>query len=240
MDQQRLITAFVELADTLVDEFDTFEFLELLVDHCVGLLDISAAGVLLIDSRGRLEATASSSENVRLMELFTLQNEDGPGRDCFDSGAPVDHPDLGSAMERWPVFAPAAVDQGFLAVHALPMRLRSDVLGTLILFNDTPGDFDSAMTGMAQAMTDIAVIGLVQERSVRKREIVNRQLQTALTGRVLIEQAKGVLIERHGLQAPEAFDRLRRFARSHNQTIRHVAETVIDGRNTLSDQVQLD
>lgn len=180
MDQRLLIKTFAELADTSVDDFDVGEFLQLLVDQCVNLLGVSAASVSLIDSSGRTEATAASSQTVRLLDLFMPHNEGGPGRGCLTTGSVVECPDLDASMNPWPVFARAAVSRGFRAVHALPLRLRSKGLGTVVLFNAEPGNLDSATTEVAQAMADIAVIRLAQERSARELDDMNRKFQTAL------------------------------------------------------------
>lgn len=235
MDEQRLAETFVELADTLVDDFDLVEFLHLLVDRCVALLDVSAAGLMLADSRGRLQVMASSTENMRLLELFQLQNDDGPCLECFDTGIPVSHPDLAEAADRWPQFARAATVSGYRTVHALPMRLRSEVLGAFNLFHTEPGQLRPAVIRIGQAMVDVAAIGLIQERSLRRHETLNEQLQTALDSRVLIEQAKGVLAERRGIDPGEAFTLLRSQARAHNRRLTDLAAAVVDGTITVDE-----
>jgi len=147
MNDERLAQTFVELADTLVDEFDLVEFLHILVDRCVQLLDVSAAGLMLVDFRGRLQVMASSSENIRLLELFQLQNDDGPCLECYRTGRPVNHPDLADADDRWPRFAPAARKAGYRTVHALPMRLRTEILGAFNLFHAGPHRLESSVPG---------------------------------------------------------------------------------------------
>ncbi|MGH3711820.1 MAG: ANTAR domain-containing protein [Pseudonocardiaceae bacterium] len=229
MDAQRLAETFVELADTLVDEFDLVDFLHILVDQCVILLDVSAVGLMLADATGQLQVMACSTESMRLLELFALRNDEGPCLDCFRTGAPVSHPDLAEASGRWPRFARAAIDSGFRTVHALPMRLRTDVLGVLNLFHTEPGQLQPPVTRVGQAMADVATISLIQERSLRHQETLIDQLQSALDSRVLIEQAKGVLAERHGIDPQEAFNRLRNHARSHNQRLAYLAAAGVNG-----------
>lgn len=232
MNDERLAQTFVELADTLVDEFDLVEFLHILVDRCVELLDVSAAGLMLVDLRGRLQVMASSSENIRLLELFQLQNDDGPCLECYRTGQPVDHPDLASAENRWPLFAPAATEAGFRTVHALPMRLRAEILGAFNLFHIDPNRLDSSVTRIGQAMVDVATIGLIQERSLRHHETLTDQLQTALNSRIVVEQAKGVLAERRGISPSEAFTLLRGYARHNRQRLTELAAAVVDGSTT--------
>src|SRR6201982_3118820 len=89
MDGQLLSEAFVELTDTMVADFDIIDFLHVLTTRSVELLDVSAAGLLLADPRGELRVVAASSEAARLLELFQLQNDQGPCLDCFRSGHPV-------------------------------------------------------------------------------------------------------------------------------------------------------
>jgi transcriptional regulator with GAF, ATPase, and Fis domain len=232
MADDRLARTFVELADTLVDDFDLVEFLHMLVDRCVELLEVSATGLMLADSHGLLRVMASSAESVHLLELFQLQNHEGPCLECYRTGAPVSHPDLSMALDRWPLFAPAATEAGFRTVHALPMRLRSQVIGALNLFHIDPNALAPEVTRIGQAMADVATIGLIQERAQHHQDIVVDQLQTALNSRVLIEQAKGILAERHGIDPGQAFTLLRTYARNHNQRLTQLAASVIDGTTT--------
>ncbi|MQA10044.1 MAG: ANTAR domain-containing protein [Pseudonocardiaceae bacterium] len=227
MSEARLVETFVELADTLIDDFDVIDFLQVLVDRCVELLDIDAVGLLLIDERGWLQLIATSNEQARLVELFQLQNEEGPCLDAFHTGASVSHPDLASAGDRWPRFAPAATEAGFAAVHALPMRLRSDVIGALNLFRPAVGELSEAAVRTAKALVAVATIGLLQERAIRTREILTHQLRTALQSRVVIEQAKGMVAERLGVDMATAFTALRGYARHNNRKLSDVAGTVI-------------
>ena len=181
------------------------DFLHVLTDRSIQLLDVSAAGLLLADPRGELRVVAASSEAARLLELFQLQSDQGPCVDCFRAGQPVDSGDLAAAAHRWPRFAPAAQQAGFAAVQALPMRLREQVIGALNLFRASPGALSPAEIRVGQALADVATISLLHERGVRRSDTPNEQLQTALNSRVIIEQAKGKLAERRGLDMDQAF-----------------------------------
>ncbi len=225
----QLAAAFVEMADTLVTGFDVADFLHGLADHCVQLLPVDAAGLLLADPRGTLELLASSNEQSRLVELFQLQSDQGPCLECFRSGTPVAESDLAAATERWPLFAPAASAAGFAAVQALPMRLRDEVIGAMNVFMCTPGRLDGTGLLVAQALADIATIGLLHERSFRHQEVLAEQLQGALNSRVAIEQAKGVLAERFSLDMDQAFQLLRTQARSQNRRLAELAGAVANG-----------
>ena len=230
--QARLADVFVEMADTLVDDFDVIEFLHVLAGRCVELLGVSAAGLLLTDQKGALQVVAASSERTRLLELFQLQTDEGPCLDCFRTGQPVSVTDLPSAG-RWPQFTGAAADVGFAAVYALPMRLRDEIIGALNLFHIDPGPVPEDTLRVGQALADVATIGLLQQRAIHRRNILTEQLQTALNSRILIEQAKGVLAERHRLDLDDAFTLLRRGARSRNRRLSELARAIVDGTEQL-------
>lgn len=228
--ERRLTRAFVDLADTLVADFDVVDFLHTLVSRCVELLDASEAGLMLADQRGGLRLVASSSERARLLEVFEIQSEQGPCMECFRTGQPVSEDDLEARPDRWPLFTARARDAGFRSAHALPMRCRHQVIGALNLFRTAPGGLQPDDVLAGQALADVATIGILQERAVREARILAEQLQAALNSRVVIEQAKGVLAERAGLSVDDAFRVLRSFARSRNRQLRDVAEEVITGR----------
>ena len=234
MDGELLSETFVELTDTMVVGFDVIDFLHVLTDRSVQLLDVSAAGLLLADPRGELRVVAASSEAARLLELFQLQNDQGPCLDCFRSGRPVQAADLTAEAQRWPRFAPAARQAGFAAVQALPMRLREQVIGALNLFRAGPGAFAAADIRIGQALADVATISLLHERSMRHSDTLNEQLQTALNSRVVIEQAKGKLAERLGVDMDQAFSLLRDRARTSNRRLSDLAQAFIDGKETLT------
>ena len=229
MDTELLSDTFVELADTMVAEFDVIEFLHLLTDRSVALLAAGAAGVVLADPRGELRVAAASSEEAELLELFQLQNDQGPCLECFRTGRAVTATDLAGPAPQWPRFAEAAARAGFRSVEALPMRLRDQVIGALNLFGAGPGGFDVADLRIGQALADVATIGLLHERNVRRRETVAEQLQGALNSRVVIEQAKGKLAERLSIDMGRAFKMLRDYARNSNQHLTDVARDFVDG-----------
>ena len=227
MDADLLSDTFVDLADTMVADFDVIDFLRLLTDRTVQLLGASAAGVVLADPRGGLRVAGASTEEARLVELFQLQNDQGPCLDCCRTGQPVTAADLTGPDQRWPRFAQAAVQAGFRTVEALPMRLRDQVIGALNLFRAEPGPFEAADLRIAQALADVATIGLLHERNVRRSETVAEQLQAALNSRVVIEQAKGKLAERLGIDMDHAFTMLRDYARNSNQHLTDVARDFV-------------
>ncbi len=226
---RRVRQTFVEVADTLVAEYDVIDFLDSLARRTVDLLGVTACGLLLVDNRGALNLMAASTEQTRMLELFQLQNAEGPCLDCYHAGQPVQCPDLAEADNRWPNFSPAARRTGFAAVQALPMRLREDTIGAMNLFNAVPGALQSDAVELGQALANAATIGILHERAIRRHEMVTEQLQTALNSRVLIEQAKGVLAERLNISVDEAFTALRSHARVGNHKLADLAKAVVDG-----------
>lgn len=236
----RLAGAFVRLADTMVDDFDVIDFLESLAGYCVELIDATAGGILLIDQRGALRVAAASSEAARLMELFELQNGEGPCRDCCQTGQAVSAPDLAVAASRWPEFSARANEVGFSAVFALPLRLRGNVIGALNLFYAEPGPLRQEQAALAQALADVATIGILQERAIRERELLAEQLQTALNTRVVIEQAKGVIAERNGLDLDAAFTLLRSTARDRQRRLGDLARDVVHGTEDIGGDLPLE
>ena len=232
MDSELLTDTFVDLADTMVADFDIIDFLHILTHRSVSLLSASAAGVVLADPRGELRVAAASSEAAGLMELFQIQNDEGPCLECFRSGRPVTAADLAGPGQQWPRFAAAATQAGFRTVEALPMRLRDQVIGALNLFRATAGPFEPGDLRVGQALADVATIGLLQERSLRRSETVAEQLQAALNSRVVIEQAKGKLAERSATDMDGAFRMLRDHARNTNQRLTEVARDFVDNPTT--------
>jgi transcriptional regulator with GAF, ATPase, and Fis domain len=219
----------VQLADTLVDDYDVVDVLHRLVDHCVQLLDATAAGLMLSDQRGGLRVVAYSSDRTRLLELFQLQANEGPCLECVQTGEPVLIADLAATTERWPRFAPLAIGEGFAAVHVVPMRLRRETIGALNLFRRETGPLGEEDLLLVRALADTATIGILQERAIRRGEIITEQLQTALNSRVVIEQAKGVLAFAGDLEMEKAFQALRDYARSRGRRLADVARELVLG-----------
>src|SRR3954454_15229459 len=171
--ESSIVDAFVRLSNTLVADYDIIEFLQFLTQRCVQLVDVDEAAVMLASPSGHLQAVASSSERSRLLELFELQNEDGPCLDAYRTGVVVIASDLAHAGDRWPQFAPQALEVGFTAVHSVPLRLRGDVIGALNLLRAAEGELAAPDAKLVRALADIATVGVLHER------IVTRSVATA-------------------------------------------------------------
>ncbi|MDE3202871.1 MAG: GAF and ANTAR domain-containing protein [Acidobacteriota bacterium] len=227
--EQSIVEALVEMADTLIGDFDVVDLLTGLTSHCVELLDISAAGVMVATVAGDVRLVASSSEAMRLVELFELQAQEGPCLDAYRSGERVEHLILQPGQAPWPLFSAAALDAGFQSVSALPLRLRDTTIGALNLFSVGQVPMTEANSVVARALADLASISIIQHRTADEQQRTNEQLTHALNSRIVIEQAKGIIAERAGIDVSEAFNLLRRYARDHNQRLTDVAYATIDG-----------
>jgi GAF domain-containing protein len=224
-----LIKTLVQLADNLVDDFDVVDVLTTLSDRCVDILDVSAAGVMLVDQADELQVVASSSEAMRILELFELQASQGPCVDCYGRGEPIVNEALSAADGRWPAFTPRAIRAGFRSVHALPMRLRGRTLGALNLFRIDVGMLSESDIVAAQALADVATIAIVQNHAALDPSELTGQLDQALYSRITIEQAKGVMSDALGLDMDNAFRQLRRYARTHDLRLAELALDIADG-----------
>ena len=229
----RLVDTFVTLADTLVVGYDVVDLLHTLVEACATLLSASAAGIMLADSSGQLALVASTSEKSRLVELMQLSSGNGPCVESFTTGAVYVLPNIETVKDAWPEFYQEATAQEFHAVHAVPLRLRGDVLGTLNLFLDHTGSLTADDASVAQGLADVATIGILHERAARENQLTQKQLKSALNSRVVIEQAKGVIAQIHDVDMDTAFNTLRQYARSNSLTLRDVADGVVSKRLSL-------
>lgn len=227
--RERLLSqAFVDLTDTLVHDYDMIDLLDRLVGYSVRLLAAEAAAIMLIDAREQLHAVASSSQNADVLDLMQVQADQGPCVECIQTGEPVSVPDLSTAADRWPQFASIISRRTtFASVHAVPLRLRGQAIGALNLFHRVPGPLPDNDLAVAQALADVATVGILQERAIHRAEVLNEQLQHALNSRVIIEQAKGILSEQLGLSMDQAFEQLRGYVRGHNLRLVDVARQLV-------------
>ncbi len=230
--QSLTATTFVEIVDTLVGDFDVIEVLTVLTSRCVELLGAAAAGILLADNDNHLRVIGASTEQIQLLELFQVQNDEGPCLDCFHTGQVVLHSDL-DTDSPWPRFSAECTKAGFASVCAVPLRLKARTLGCLNMFMPEPGGLTDADVALAQALADVASIAIIQDQAIRDAAIREGHLQHALTSRIAIEQAKGMIAERNSIDMDEAFSRLRTYARNNNRGLTEVAEALVNGTTTV-------
>jgi GAF domain-containing protein len=228
-----LFDAFATLADTLVAGFDVLDLMQSLVDYCHELLDVDSAGILLANSDDTLEVVASTSEANTLVEIMQLDADAGPCLECFRSRTVVSVPDIDVGAGRWPEFVSTSVALGIHSVYAIPLRLRETTIGTLNLMRNERGELNRHDIRAAQALADVATIGILQERTIRDTATIRDQLQSALSSRIVIEQAKGVVAETSKLSMEAAFDRIRGHARARQTPLSVVARQLVSGELRL-------
>lgn len=226
--QEILLDAFAQLADSLVADYEVLDLLQTLVETCAAALDVMAAGILLSNGDGELELVASTSEATSLVETIALGAEAGPCIEAFQTGSVVSVPVIDAGPERWSEFRAKAAEQGIRSVYCIPLKLRDNTIGTLNLFGAEVGELKRGDTRAAQALADVATIGILQERILRESEGVRRQLELALNSRIVIEQAKGVVAHTHGVSTESAFERIRSHARSSRLPIALVARQLVE------------
>ncbi|AWB85680.1 GAF and ANTAR domain-containing protein [Mycetocola zhujimingii] len=222
------VEAFATLADTLVSDYDAIGLMQTLVESCQTFFDVTAAGILLGDSPENLELVASTSEATSIVELMQLSANAGPCIEAFTTGSVVTLTNISEGPEKWRRFIDSAAEQGFRGVVALPMRLRENRIGALNLLRKEEGTLDERDVRAAQALADVATIGILHERMLSESDAVRSQLQSALNSRVLIEQAKGVLAFLNNSSTDEAFLNLRAYARNNGMLLSTVAQQVVD------------
>ena len=225
--RERLAETFVQVADTLVDDFDLIDFLTVVTERAAELAGSSASGLLLSDENGHLQFMAASTESARIVELFQVQREEGPCQDCFREGTAIQEAELAKATGRWPHFAPRAIRAGFAAVHAFPLRHQQTIIGALNLFDIESRAFSDTDAHLLQALADVATIGILQERAIRRSELLTEQLHRALNSRITIEQAKGALSQLHGVTPDAAFEMLRAYSRRNHYRLTDVADALL-------------
>ena len=224
----RLLEVFVEAADTLVADYDVIDFLHRLADNVSEVSGADAVGLMLGDQLGQLQFMAASSESARHLELFQLQVSEGPCVDCFRTGVPVIIGDLAEAEGRWPAFSPEATAHGFRSMHAFPMRLRDRVIGALNVFSTVPLPLEETDVRTIQALADVATIGIIQQQSLTAAETLTEQLQGALSSRVVVEQAKGLVSRSLDVGVDEAFAMIRSYSRSNGLRLSEVALALLN------------
>ncbi|MDQ6642425.1 MAG: GAF and ANTAR domain-containing protein [Actinomycetota bacterium] len=228
---ERLLDLFVEVADTLVDDFDLIDFLHNVVDHTAAITGAASVGLLLADEHERLQFMAASTDGAKHLELLQLQNSEGPCLDCYRAGQQVVNADLGgAAAQRWRSFAPRATAMGLRSVHAFPLRLRERTIGALNVFGVAPLPLAPDDIHVVQALADVATIAIIQERAIAAAETLTQQLQGALNSRVVIEQAKGVIARSRGVDVEVAFSVLRSHARRQHLRLTDLAHEIATGR----------
>lgn len=233
---EHVANTLVDIASKLLDD-NVVDLLHSAAEHAVNLTGASAAAILLADSDRRVQYTVSTTQRAEILEGVMSGADDGPFQKCFQTGAPVIAVRLKEGGSRWTKFGSSAAAVGYDAIHALPLRFRSEKLGVLTLLYVQGASLSPHNARMVQALADILAISILGRRRVQKAHELNNQLEGALTSRVIIEQAKGAFAQRMGISVDEAFHLLRGYARHHQLRLTAVCEEVISTpalMNTIS------
>ena len=223
----RTSETFADLAEVLVSDYDLADLLHRLADSCVAVCDAAGAGIVVADQYGQLCDMAYSSEDIRRLERFQLLNDEGPCVECYRTGRLVEEPELAS-MRRWPRFSAEAASIGIESARALPLRLHGRTVGALNLFHSEPGHSPVSVLRAAQALADLAVVGIVLSNSGSSmHSTAESKIRTALQERSDVERAKGFLAENGGLPMDDAFERMRAYAEGRGLGLTSVARDLI-------------
>ncbi|MFD0268553.1 GAF and ANTAR domain-containing protein [Streptomyces sp. NPDC127106] len=236
--EQAITEAFVSLTDTLADDVDPLTLLRRLVEHCVRLTGMDAAGVMLVNARGRLQSVVVTEERVEITEIFQTQVSEGPCIDAYTTGRPVHADDLAADADRWPVFTPLARAAGFSAAHSFPLQLRSQTIGALNLLARNPAPVPPEDARLLQALAGTATTSVLtwSREPLRPYDIVTRT-QAALSAKAVLDTAAGMLAASAHITPAEGAQRLRTYAIIHHQRPADVAEDLV--RRHLTPQAVL-
>ena len=218
-----------EFATLLVEDSSTNAVLERLGAYCTELLPIHGVGVLLRSPKGGMEVATANTEAGRIVEGLEAELRQGPCTDALEQGEQVLVPDLAATGDRYPAFTPRALEAGVRSIHALPLTTRGETVGSMDLIALEPTELDANHLTTAQLLADVTVSYLSNGRVLEEKSALAEQLQHALDSRVLIEQAKGVIAERRKVPVNDAFESIRRYARSNQLKLRDVAGAIIRG-----------
>ncbi|MFJ9598034.1 GAF and ANTAR domain-containing protein [Streptomyces virginiae] len=231
--EQAITEAFVGLTDTVADDVDPLTLLRRLVDHCVHLTGMDAAGVMLANARGRLQSAVVTEERVEVTEMFQAQVDEGPCIDAYNTGDPVHAADLAADEERWPVFTPLARAAGFAAAHSFPLQVREQTIGALNLLARTPTSLSEQDVRLLEALVHTATTSVLtwSRELLRPYDIVTRT-QATLSAKAILDIAAGMLAATAPLTPAEAGQRLRTYAASQHLRPADVAEDLVRRRLT--------
>ncbi|TNC27834.1 ANTAR domain-containing protein [Amycolatopsis alkalitolerans] len=228
-----IAAAFIELSNLHGQVFDEARYADWLARFSARLVDVDASGVLLTRPDGTLAPAAISGSTAQVPQLVELRADDGPGITSFRTRTPVAAPDL-RAEKRWQSFRSAALKAGFAAAHAIPLLSHGEAVGAITLFRERGGPLGYEEDRLTESLAATVSACLLSRRAVAKAENLAGQLQTALHTRIEIEQAKGILAERHGVSVSCAFECMRSFARRDRRRLAEVARAVIEGSPSVA------
>lgn len=230
--QDLLVDILSRFARMLVTDYEVNDALHDVIEAATELLALAGAGVSLVDG-GALACAMAFPERVAVLERAQCDEQLGPCVEADRAEAPVLIVDLREEGARWPVLAQAAAEVGIVSVAAIPMHLNGSRIGAMDLYDDRPRSWTSEEVGLARLLADVSTAYVANAQRLDDLRQTADQLQRALDTRIVIEQAKGSLAAQHGISVDEAFERLRRHARSNQLSLAAVADGVVNLRLSL-------
>jgi GAF domain-containing protein len=218
--------ALDQLADLRSSPVSVEEALERVVTTADALFGVDGTALMLIDRDQALRNLAASDARAALLERLQAEHGEGPCVDAFEDKEPVAAGDL-ATDDRWPSFGPAAAGGGLLAVLASPIPYSDHAVGVVAVFAGEAHQWAEAEREAIVAFTELVALLVLNAMQAAERGKLAGELQVALDSRVVIEQAKGVLVGRHGITTRQAFERLRRQARDQRRPLSEVARAVV-------------
>lgn len=219
--------ALAQVTASLVRAHDVTDLLAAVMRDCIDVLPVDAAAIL-VEHSGSIELLSASSHRVEELELYQAQVDAGPCVEAIRDGAPVTAVGLAAVAARWPDFAQVMESAGFRSVHALPLSWRGTTLGGLNLFSVGEADLGELEAEVAQNFADLATLAVLRPVHASSAAEVERSIDSALEGRVVVEQAKGVLAYSLGLDMGAAYEELVRRARSEGTDVTRAARDLIE------------
>ena len=229
IDHIGLYELFARFARCLAGGYDLAEVIEQLGEDIRTTLSVAGAGVMVEDDESNLRFMSTSDDRLRTLERLQIELDEGPCLMAYQKAEQVIASDL-KDDPRFPRFGALAVAAGLRAVYSFPMIQGDQPIGAMNLYRSTPGPLTAEQILIGQMFADVASAFIVHAREDDHRALLNRQLQTALDSRIMIEQAKGFVRARRDVDASGAFEALRRYARNHSMRLLDVANQVLDDK----------
>jgi len=197
-----------------------------LAQNVTSLLGLSGSGITMA-ADGRLHfATAGSDASAELARDHDRQHP-CLCRDACATGEVVRVTDMRLESTRWPEFSATATRLGVTGVAAVPLRLTDQCIGSLNLYSTAPRAWSDEDIDLAELLADVATRHLVNASRHCRQDQLAEQLQEALESRIVIARAKEIISDQHGITLDQAFQRVRRHARSKHTSLRIVAEAIV-------------
>jgi GAF domain-containing protein len=229
IDEAALQAVNGQLADRNLEAMSVQNAFERVVEAVPTLFGADGAGILLADAAQVLRHACSTDRAGQVLESAQEASGRGPCVESLVDGVVVTVCDI-LADERWPELGPILASNGVRAVIGMPLRVGGVPIGSVNVYSRAPRAWDESDRSALAAIESLVERVVSSALLAHRQEELISQLERALEARVLVERAVGMLMAKEGLDAPGAFERLRRAARSSRRPVREVASEVIATR----------